>query len=159
MTDFTLELDVQIQPKIKEFFEKSGGINIWQSHDLGNPSKRTFTPLTQTEKPGWQFPEYVPLTDYTKIKWYTWLPLARFKRPKHKRPEFIWQNPSAKYVAWLESICKKNNIDYPTAVVNGNWVYDGFYDDGTQTNPALTFKEINGCEKVFEVAYKKYMEV
>lgn len=70
-----MELDVSIKPKIEAFFRESGGINIWKSHDLGDPSKRKFTPLTQTEKPGWQFPEYVPLTDYAKIKWYTWIPL------------------------------------------------------------------------------------
>lgn len=95
--------------------------------------------------------DYVPLTDYSKIKWYTWITLARFKKPKHQPPQSMWQQPSDAYSNWIESICKKNNINYPTAVVDGAWVYDGFYDDPK-------FPGFNGCDKVFEVAYKKYLE-
>lgn len=55
MENIELELDIKIQPKIKKFFEESGGINIWQSHDLSNPGKRVFTKLTETTRPSWQF--------------------------------------------------------------------------------------------------------
>lgn len=151
MTDVKyVELDVSIKEKIETFFKESGGVNMWQSHDLGDPSKRTFTKLTNTEKPGWQFVDYFPITDFSVFKWYTWEPIHRCKRPKAKPPATFMHSYSEEYIEWLTSLCKKKGIVYENEEVVGDYVFDGFYDDPR-------FPGFDDCEKVFEVAYKKYV--
>lgn len=151
-----MELDVSIKPKIEAFFRESGGVNVWQSHDLGDPSKRKFTKLNTTESPGYQFPEYVPITDFSIFKWYIWEPIHRCIHPKAKPPVSIWQNYSEEYIGWLQALCKKAGIVYEDEEVIGDYAYDGFYNDprfpGPKSDPGFT-----RCEKVFEVAYKKYV--
>ena len=151
-----MELDFSIKPKIEAFFRESGGVNVWQSHDLGDPSKRVFTKLTVTEKPGWQFIDYTPITDFAIFKWYTWEPIHRCKRPKVAPPVSTWQNYSEEYIEWLQALCKKAKLVYEDEEVVGGYVFDGFYNDprfpGPKSDPGFT-----GCEKVFEVAYKKYV--